>query len=97
MYQTHQKEIGWEYVDWILLAQERHPWQNFVYTAMNFRISRAPGQLLAPQKELSPRVLVRQAFITARLTNIPLHQHVRNFTNMHQYQENRMSRNSQQP
>jgi hypothetical protein len=32
------KEIRYEDVDWILLAQYRDQWWALVYTAMNFRI-----------------------------------------------------------
>jgi hypothetical protein len=31
------REIGWEGVDWILLAQDRDKWQAVVNTAMNLR------------------------------------------------------------
>jgi hypothetical protein len=32
------KEIGWEGVDWIHLAQDRDRWRAFVNTVMSFRI-----------------------------------------------------------
>jgi hypothetical protein len=32
------KEIGWEGVDWILLAQNRDQWQAVVNTVMNLRV-----------------------------------------------------------
>jgi len=33
------KEIGWESVDWIQVAQDRDRWWDLVDTAMNLRIS----------------------------------------------------------
>jgi hypothetical protein len=32
------KEIGWEGVDWIHLAQDRDQWRGLVNTVMNFRV-----------------------------------------------------------
>jgi len=32
------KEIGWEGVDWILLAQNRDQWQAVVNTVMNLQV-----------------------------------------------------------
>jgi hypothetical protein len=32
------REIGWEVVDWINLAQERNHYQTLVNTVMNFRV-----------------------------------------------------------
>jgi hypothetical protein len=32
------KEIGWEFVDWIHLAQDRDWWRALVNTVMNYRI-----------------------------------------------------------
>jgi hypothetical protein len=33
------KEMGWEGVEWIHLAQDRDQWWALVNTAMNFRVS----------------------------------------------------------
>jgi hypothetical protein len=33
------REIGWEGVDWIFLAQGREQWQNLVNTVMNLRVA----------------------------------------------------------
>jgi hypothetical protein len=33
------REIGWDGVDWIDLAQYRDQWSALVYTAMNLRVS----------------------------------------------------------
>jgi hypothetical protein len=32
------REIGWEGMDWILLAQDRNQWRALVKTEMNFRV-----------------------------------------------------------
>jgi hypothetical protein len=32
------REIGWNGVDWIDLAQDRHPWRALVNTAMNLLV-----------------------------------------------------------
>jgi len=32
------KEIGWEGVDWIHLAQDRDQWRGLVNTVMNFQV-----------------------------------------------------------
>jgi len=32
------KQIGWEGVDWIHLAQDWEPWRNLVNTVMNLRV-----------------------------------------------------------
>jgi hypothetical protein len=31
-------EIGWESVDWIQLAQDRHRWRDIVNTVINLRV-----------------------------------------------------------
>jgi hypothetical protein len=33
------REIGWDGVDWIELAQDRDQWRALVNTAMNLRVS----------------------------------------------------------
>jgi hypothetical protein len=35
---TDLREIGWEGVDWIHLAQDKEQWQAFVNTVMNLRV-----------------------------------------------------------
>jgi hypothetical protein len=35
---TELKEIGWEGVDWILLAQDRDQWRALVKTVLNLRV-----------------------------------------------------------
>jgi len=32
------KEIGWEGVDWINLAQDRDQWRSLVYVVMNLQV-----------------------------------------------------------
>jgi hypothetical protein len=32
------REIGWDGVDWIDVAQERYQWKTFVNTVMNLRV-----------------------------------------------------------
>jgi hypothetical protein len=34
----HLREIGWEGVDWMHLAQDRDQWQAIVNTLMNFQV-----------------------------------------------------------
>jgi hypothetical protein len=36
---TDIREIGWEVVDWMHLAQDRDQWWALVETEMNFRVS----------------------------------------------------------
>jgi hypothetical protein len=33
------REIGWDDMDWIDLAQDRNQWRDLVKTVMNFRVS----------------------------------------------------------
>jgi hypothetical protein len=35
---TYLREIGWEGVDWIHLAQDTDQWRALVNTAMNFQV-----------------------------------------------------------
>jgi hypothetical protein len=35
---TNLREIEWESVDWMHLAQDRDQWQNLVNTVMNLRV-----------------------------------------------------------
>jgi hypothetical protein len=39
------REVGWEVVDWIHLAQERDQWQDLVITVMKLRIIQIAGTL----------------------------------------------------
>jgi len=39
------KEIGWEVVDWIHVAQDRDRWWAFVNAAVNPRIAKSVGNL----------------------------------------------------
>jgi hypothetical protein len=34
----NRREVGWEVVDWIYLAQDRDSWRTVVNTAMKFRV-----------------------------------------------------------
>jgi hypothetical protein len=53
------REIGWDGMDWINLAQDRDQWMALVNTVMNpgfhkmLRSSRAAAQLAASQEGLS--------------------------------------------
>jgi hypothetical protein len=40
------REIRWEVVDWIHLAQDGHKWRAFVKTVMNFSGSIKGGEFL---------------------------------------------------
>jgi hypothetical protein len=35
------KEVGWEGVDWMPLAQDRDQWRAFVNTVMNLRLNKS--------------------------------------------------------
>jgi hypothetical protein len=37
------REIGWNGVDWIDLAQDRNQWRALMNTVMNFRVSKMLG------------------------------------------------------
>jgi hypothetical protein len=37
-FQLQIREIGWDGVDWIDLAQDRGPWRALVNTVMNLRV-----------------------------------------------------------
>jgi hypothetical protein len=37
--QMYLREIGWDGMDWIDLARNRHQWKVLVITVMNFRVS----------------------------------------------------------
>jgi hypothetical protein len=37
------REIGWEDVDWIHLAQDRNQWWTLGKTVMNFGFNKTPG------------------------------------------------------
>jgi hypothetical protein len=41
------REIGWDGVDWIELAQDRDQWRALVNTAMNFRVAKNSGKSLS--------------------------------------------------
>jgi hypothetical protein len=38
------KEIGWDGVDWIDMAQDRKQWSALVNTVLNLRVPRNPGK-----------------------------------------------------
>jgi hypothetical protein len=39
------REIGWEGVDWMHLAQDREQWRALVYTVLNLRVPQKEGNL----------------------------------------------------
>jgi hypothetical protein len=41
------REIGWDGMDWIDLAQDRDQWRDLVNTVMNLRVSQSAGKLLS--------------------------------------------------
>jgi hypothetical protein len=41
------REIGWDGLDWIDLAQDRDQWRALVNTVMNLRVSSNAGKLLS--------------------------------------------------
>jgi hypothetical protein len=38
-------EVGWRYVDWIGLAQDRNRWRGLVNSVLNLRVPRNAGKL----------------------------------------------------
>jgi hypothetical protein len=41
------REIGWDGVDWIDLAQDRNNWRAVVNTVMNLRVPKNAGKFLS--------------------------------------------------
>jgi hypothetical protein len=41
------REIGWDAMDWIDLAQDRDQWRALVNTVMNFRVPKKAGNFLS--------------------------------------------------
>jgi hypothetical protein len=41
------REIGWDGMDWIDLAQDRDQWRALVNTVMNLRVSQNAGKFLS--------------------------------------------------
>jgi hypothetical protein len=41
------REIGWDGMDWIDLAQDRNQWRALVNTAMNLRVPQNAGKFLS--------------------------------------------------
>jgi hypothetical protein len=46
-YNLDLREIGWEGMDWIHLAQDRDQWQALVNTEMNVQVPYSVGNLLS--------------------------------------------------
>jgi hypothetical protein len=40
-------EIGWDGMDWIDLAHDRHQWRTFVNMVMNLQVPENPGHFLS--------------------------------------------------
>jgi hypothetical protein len=43
----HLREIGWDGMDWIDLAQDRDQWRALVNTVMNLRVIQNVGEFLS--------------------------------------------------
>jgi hypothetical protein len=41
------REIGWDGVDWVDLAQDRYQWRALVNTVMNLRVPENAGKFLS--------------------------------------------------
>jgi hypothetical protein len=41
------REIGWDGMDWIYLAQDRDQWRALLNTVMNLRVPQNAGKLLS--------------------------------------------------
>jgi hypothetical protein len=41
------REIGWDGMDWINLAQDRDQWRALVNTVMNLQVPQNPGKFLS--------------------------------------------------
>jgi hypothetical protein len=40
------REIGWQYVDWMYMVQDRNKWQAFMNTVMNLQVPYKAGNFL---------------------------------------------------